>query len=43
VGFDNVPDPLPLGFPEPFRGEAQPGGRVPHFLRIRAPTGEIVK
>ena len=25
MGFDHGPDPLPLGFFEPFRGEAQPG------------------
>ena len=27
MGFDDGPDPLPLGFFEPFRGEAQPGGK----------------
>jgi hypothetical protein len=27
VVFDNGPDPLSLGFFEPFRGEAQPGAQ----------------
>jgi hypothetical protein len=29
MGFDDGPDPLLLGFFEPFRGEAQPGGELP--------------
>ena len=32
MGFDDGPDPLPLGFFEPVRGEAQPGG---HDRRAR--------
>jgi len=27
MGFDHGPHPLPLGFFEPFRGEAQSGGK----------------
>jgi len=27
MGFDDGPDPLLLGFFEPFRGEAEPGGK----------------
>ena len=27
MGLDDGPDPLPLGFFEPFGGEAEPGGQ----------------
>src|SRR3954469_5906984 len=39
MGFDDGPDPLPLGFFEPFRGEAQPGGQP---LFAPNPLAELV-
>src|SRR5204863_5291094 len=39
MGFDDGPDPLSLGFFEPFRGEAQPGGQPLFALN---PLAELV-
>src|SRR3954454_14081762 len=39
MGFDDGPDPLPLGVFEPFRGEAQPGGQPLFALN---PLAELV-
>lgn len=39
MGFDDGPDPLPLGFFEPFRGEAEPGGQPLFALN---PLAELV-
>src|SRR3954471_8041777 len=39
MGFDDGPDPLPLGFFEPFRREAEPGGQPLFALN---PLAELV-